>query len=125
MKLAIVTDDHQTISAHFGRALFYEVFTIEQGKVTAQATLPKLGHGVSPVGSGHEHAEHHHNHDHASMLAPIADCQVLLARGMGTPAYLSLKQQGIQPFITDICEIKEAVEAYIAGTLVDHPERLH
>jgi predicted Fe-Mo cluster-binding NifX family protein len=34
MKIAVVTDDHLTISAHFGRAVFYEVFTISEGKVT-------------------------------------------------------------------------------------------
>ena len=32
MKIAVVTDDHQTISAHFGRAMYYEVFTVVDGK---------------------------------------------------------------------------------------------
>jgi hypothetical protein len=44
---------------------------------------------------------------------------------MGTGAQLSLKEHGIQPIITDIREIPAAVDAYLAGTLVDHPERLH
>jgi predicted Fe-Mo cluster-binding NifX family protein len=126
MKIAIVTDDHQTISAHFGRAQFYEVFTIESGKVTARETFIKDNHKVVTLGAQPEsHDEHQHQHDHNAMIVPIADCNVLLTRGMGMGAHASLKEHGIQPIITDIHEIQAAVNAYIAGMLVDHPERLH
>ena len=126
MKIAIVSDDHQTISAHFGRAQFYEVFTIDAGKVTARKTLVRSNPQVIAVGERHEaEGEHHHNHDHNAMITPISDCQVLLAGGMGMGAHLSLKEHGIQPIITDIREIQAAVDAYLAGTLVDHTERLH
>lgn len=33
MKIAVVTDDHKTISAHFGRAQNFVVFTVEDNKV--------------------------------------------------------------------------------------------
>ena len=126
MKIAIVSDDHQTISAHFGRAQFYEVFTIDAGKVTARETLVRFNSQIVAVGGGHEpEGEHHHHHDHNAMMTPISDCQVLLAGGMGTGAHLSLKEHGIKPIITDIHEIQAAVDAYLAGTLVDHAERLH
>jgi predicted Fe-Mo cluster-binding NifX family protein len=126
MKIAIVTDDHQSISAHFGRALFYEVFTIEADKVTARETLTRSNSQVVTIGGGHEpETGHHHQHDHNAMIAPIADCSVLVTRGMGMGAHVSLKEHGIQPIITDIHEIQDAVDAYIAGMLVDHPERLH
>ena len=126
MKIAIVTDDHQTISAHFGRAQFYEVFTIDAGNVTARETLVRSNTQIVAVGSGHEpEGEHHHHHDHNAMMTPISDCQVLLAGGMGMGAHLSLKEHGIQPIITDVREIQAAVDAFLAGTLVDHMERLH
>lgn len=126
MKIAVVTDDHQTISAHFGRAQFYEVFTIDADKVTARETLVRSNSQIVAVGGGHEpEGEHHHHHDHNAMIAPISDCQVLLAGGMGMSAHLSLKEHGIQPIITDIREMQGAVDAYLAGTLVDHMERLH
>ena len=126
MKIAVVTDDHQTISAHFGRAQFYEVFTVESGKITAHETHARsfpqtVVVGAQPGADG----DHHHQHDHNAMIAPIADCQVLLTRGMGTGAHVSLKEHGIQPIITDIGGIQAAVDAYLAGALVDHPERLH
>jgi predicted Fe-Mo cluster-binding NifX family protein len=59
------------------------------------------------------------------MLEPIRDCQVLVARGMGQGAYDNLKSSGIQPILSDISEIDQAVKAYMDGQLVDHMERLH
>jgi predicted Fe-Mo cluster-binding NifX family protein len=126
MKIALVTDDHQTISAHFGRAQFYEIFTLEAGKVTNRETIARSFPQMLAIGAGHEpEGEHSHQHDHNAMITPIADCQALLTRGMGRGAHLSLQEHDIQPIITDIHEIQAAVEAYLAGTIVDHPERLH
>jgi len=125
MKIALVSDDHQTISAHYGRAQFYEVFTIEAGKVTAHEAFARANQWLTVNNGGHAPEHEHHHHDHNAMIVMISDCQVLLARGMGMDAHLSLKEHGIQPIITDIREIQAAVDAYLAGTLIDHPERLH
>jgi predicted Fe-Mo cluster-binding NifX family protein len=59
------------------------------------------------------------------MVAAIADCQVLLARGMGAGAFTSMQQAGIEPIVTDIEDIGAAVEAYLAGTLRNQVEKLH
>jgi predicted Fe-Mo cluster-binding NifX family protein len=126
MKIAIVTDDHQTISAHFGRAQFYEVFTLEAGKITRRETIARTFPQLLAVEAGSQpETGHAHQHDHSAMLTPIADCEALLARGMGRGAHLSLQEHDIQPIITDLQEIQAAVEAYLAGTLIDHPELLH
>ncbi len=130
MKIAVVTDDHRTISAHFGRAVFYEVFTISDGKITAQETLPKPAHGQP--GNQHQ-SEPGFAHGfgpteeglHALMLAPIRDCQVLLAGGMGQGAFNNLSQAGIHPILTDILEIDLALKSYLVGHLGNRPERLH
>ena len=130
MKIAVITDDHQTISSHFGRATYYEVFTIENGKITQQVTRPKPGHNQF-AGEPHDNLGEGHGHGpaaegrHVRMIEPICDCQVLLARGMGQGAHDNLRRAGIQPILTDIHEIEHAVKAYIAGQLIDHPERLH
>ena len=59
------------------------------------------------------------------MTAAIADCEVLLARGMGAGAYESMRQAGIRPIVTDIATIDDAIAGYLAGTLADHIESLH
>jgi predicted Fe-Mo cluster-binding NifX family protein len=130
MKIAAVTEDGVTISQHFGRAPYYVVLTVEDGQVVGREQREKVAHGRGA--DGHVHVEGQaHGFDaasqdtHGRMAAPIADCQVLLARGMGMGAYDSLKQAGIQPVITDIAAVDEAVAAYVAGTLRSHIERLH
>ncbi len=134
MKIAAVSKDGVTISQHFGRAPLYVVVTAEDGKIISREQRDKLGHahfanepheeqhGADPRGHGFDPAAQNR---HARMAAAIADCQVLLARGMGTGAYQSLEQAGIRPVVTDIASIDEAVQAYLAGSIVDHTERLH
>jgi predicted Fe-Mo cluster-binding NifX family protein len=130
MKIAAVTEDGVTISQHFGRAPYYIVLTIADGQVVGREQREKVAHGRGA--GGHVHIEGQaHGFDaasqdtHGRMAAPIADCQVLLARGMGMGAFQSLTQAGIQPVITDIAAVDEAVAAFLAGTLTNHIERLH
>jgi predicted Fe-Mo cluster-binding NifX family protein len=59
------------------------------------------------------------------MAQAISDCEVLLCRGMGQGAYISMQRLGITPIVTDVAGIDEAVQTYIEGRLQDHPEKLH
>ena len=132
MKIAAVSDDGITISQHFGRAAYYVVVTIQDNQIIAREKREKMGHAQF---GGETHAEENdprgHGFDpasqsrHTRMANAITDCQVLLARGMGAGAYDSMKAAGIRPIVTDIPSIDDAVQAYLAGTLVDHTERLH
>jgi predicted Fe-Mo cluster-binding NifX family protein len=122
--IAFVTDDGSTISSHFGRALYYEMITLQDGKVTDRKRVSKAGHH-SFGSEAHGEQGHHDDHKHATMTAPIAGVAVLVARGMGMGAQQHLVASGIQPILTDLHTIDEAVEHYIAGTLVDNPRRLH
>ncbi len=131
MKIAVITDDGKSISQHFGRALYYAVFTIEDGKVTQREMRDKLGHSHF---AGEHHEEQHGaghgmdaaSHDrHVQMAGSIVDCQAILCGGMGMGAYESMRRLDIQPIVTDYREIEAAVQAYIAGQIEDHTEKLH
>jgi predicted Fe-Mo cluster-binding NifX family protein len=145
MKIAVVTDDEKTISVHFGRAQYYMVFTVEDGnpstparpsaperRVIAQEIRPKANHSQFSGEQGH-HGEHGNSHGmdpqsqhrHGMMMDTIADCHVLIARGMGQGAHYSLKERGIRPVLTDIQDIQEAVEAFLDGKLIENMARLH
>ena len=131
MKIAAITEDGITISQHFGRAPFYVVVTVEEGKIVNKEKRNKTGH--------HTFAAHHpdlapgerHGYDagsqvrHASMMETITDCQVLIAGGMGWGAYESLKSRSIEPVVTDVENIEEAVKLYLQGKLPNLMERLH
>jgi len=132
MKIAVVTDDGTTICQHFGRAQYYTVVTIENGKVVSKEKRSKAGHHVP----GAEHASHEshgaqHGFDenaqksHAGMMANITDCQVVFAGGMGWGAQVSLKNAGIDVHMTDVENIDEAIRLYIDGKLPNLQERLH
>jgi len=134
MKIAAVSEDGVTISQHFGRAPFYVVVTVKDGKIVSHEKRDKMGHdqfsgetheathGEDPRGHGFDPAAQNR---HTRMATAIADCEVLLARGMGAGAYESMKQANICPVVTDVVNIDEAVQAYIESRLEDHTERLH
>jgi len=131
MKIAAITEDGTTVSQHFGRAPLYVVATVENGEIINKETRDKTGH--------HTFAAHHpesapgerHGYDagaqtrHASMAETIADCQVLIAGGMGWGACESLKSRNIEPVVTDVENIDEAINLYLAGKLPNLVERLH
>ena len=139
MKIAVVTDDGKTISAHFGRATKYVICTVEKGVLVSQELIDKPNfHGKQQHHHQHDlvqidHKEHKQEHGfgkqaaekHQTMFAPILDCDVLVARGMGMGAHRGLEQANIRPIITDISDIHAAVQAVISGEIVDHRERLH
>ncbi len=133
MKIAVVTDDEKTISAHFGRAQYYVVFTIENSMVTRQETRPRDSVCQCDGDHDHHHGEHGHAHGtdsqseqrHNKMAGAIQDCEILLARGMGQGAHNNLKEHNIKPVLTDIQDISEAVDAYLAGKLIENLSRVH
>ena len=134
MKIAVVTDNGESISQHFGRAPYYVVFSVENGRILSQETRKKAGHHAAGIQDCHEDQSCHdakHGMDaesqnkHTGMLANILDCQVLIAGGMGFGAYESMKSSGIEPIITDSDSIDEAVKLHLEGKLINLMEKLH
>ena len=132
MKIATITEDGVTVSQHFGRAPYYLVTTVEDGKVVKIEKRDKAGHHTFATGQ-HPETEpgERHGYDagaqsrHAVMAQGIADCQVLIAGGMGWGAYESLKSRGIETVVTDVENIEVAVRLYVDGKLPNLMERLH
>ena len=134
MKVAVITENGATISQHFGRAPIYLVLTVEGGKVIDREKRVRAGgHAAcdcaenhTDLASGERHGlDAESRHKHTVMAEAIADCQVLIAGGMGLGAYESLKSYNIKPIITDIEAVDKAVELYLEGKLSNLMERLH
>lgn len=132
MKIAFITDDGEKISRHFGRAPYYLVFEVEDGKVINREMREKLGHQhFAAQGEHHEH-ENHDGHSgmeahgkHMSMTEAIQDCEALICGGMGMGAYQSMEALGIKPVVTEKSDIEETLRAYLDGSLKDQTEMLH
>jgi len=132
MKIAVITDDGTKVSQHFGRAPYYIVFTVENGKIIQKERRNKAGHhSFGTHKEEHPSAEQRHGYDsaaqarHETMANTISDCQVLIAGGMGWGAYESLKSRGIEVIVTDVTDTDEAVKKYTEGNLINKMERLH
>ncbi len=133
MKIAAVSEDGVNVSQHFGRAPYYVVLTVEGTTIVSRETRSKeAGHHASAT---EEHSRptrgERHGCDagsqpkHRRMAETIADCEALIAGGMGYGAYESLKGYGVRPIVTDVGDIREAVLRYAKGNLPDLRERLH
>ncbi len=129
LRIAIPTEDGERISAHFGQAPRYVVFTVQEGRVVGREERPKAHH--------HHHGEHeHHHHDHdnghghrpgqhfQAMIANIRDCQVVILGGIGQPGYQRLLAAGYEVYLTG-GRIEDAVHAYLEGRLSSDPRRVH
>ncbi|MEO0091552.1 MAG: NifB/NifX family molybdenum-iron cluster-binding protein [candidate division WOR-3 bacterium] len=64
----------------------------------------------------------HHIDRHGLILEALKDCKVVISHGMGMRIYNDLKNAGIEVFITDFTDIKQALDNYLKGTLIDKPE---
>ena len=122
MKIAFVADDEQTISAHFGRAPYVVVVTVEAGQEVAREVRSK------PHNREGQHNQEHvrrHGHTRDDIAASMADCDVMVVRGIGRPAMGHAQTLGLQVILPREKHIDEALAAYLAGTLQSDERRIH
>jgi len=132
--IGFVCDDPQTISAHFGRAPLVVAVTVEDGREIARDVRPRS------EGGHHHHHNHHHDHDHdhshehdhghhhgdhSPKFAELADCQVMIVRGIGSPALDHAQARGMAVYLVAQSSVDEALAAYLAGTLTSDARRVH
>jgi predicted Fe-Mo cluster-binding NifX family protein len=120
LKIAFPTDDGTTISAHFGRAPYFMIVTLDESQAPQFEQRAKSYHG-----NGEQESHDHHDHNHTGMFAPLADCQVLIAGGMGQPAYDSAIAAGLTVIPIGEKSIAAALEAFRANALVADARRVH
>jgi predicted Fe-Mo cluster-binding NifX family protein len=114
-KVAFATDDGSNINRHFGHLRGYVVVTVTDGLPTQRGLLPRPGDSDNPGGG----------HNHGALLAPIADCNVLIAGGMGLPMARHVAAQGLGLVLTSLTTIDEALDKYLAGSLDHEADRAH
>ena len=122
MKAAVVTDDLQSVSAHFGMARHYLVYDIEGGVVRGKEVRDKVGHGA---GEHHHQGEGAESHLHDTMHANVEDCEAIISGGMGRPMFESIRAAGMKAFVTRIRNADDAVKALADGSIDNHLELLH
>ncbi len=121
MKVCFPTDDGLILSRHFGQALYFKIYTLENNQAASVELRPKAHHSQGE--HGHEHAQG--IHPGQQMFETIADCQVLICGGMGAPAYNRAIAAGMEVFLTPETSIDEAMKAFQDGKLVSELGLMH
>jgi predicted Fe-Mo cluster-binding NifX family protein len=119
MKIAVPTNDGVSISEHFGRSAAFLIVEIEDGSVKSKEIKQNAGqhtHDHSSCGGG---SGAHEAHNHGSIVAALAGCEVVICAGMGSRAAEALKQAGIREIIVaPPGRADEMVGSYLRGELV-------
>ena len=127
-KAAFATNDGTKISKHFGRAEYFEVIEMNEGKITSRE---RRANTAGHHNQSHEHNAAHHeiNHEHqerhSKMAEIIKDCDYVIAGGMGYPIFNALSSLGKNVIVTSLNNIEEALTEIAEGTIVNHTEKLH
>jgi predicted Fe-Mo cluster-binding NifX family protein len=117
MRVAVASQDGESISAHFGRCACFIIFDVEDGKALRRE-LRQNTHSLDDDGNCHNpgHCDQPHSHD--GIVRALHDCQAALCYGMGWRAADELIKSGIHPVIVDGKRSpEEAVSLYIQGKL--------
>lgn len=119
MRIAIASDDEQTIANHFGRTRGFMIYETEDGVIKNQYYRNNdfTGHA-----RGLEHASHHIDR-HGPILNALNDCHAVISRGMGRRIYEDLQNAGIETFIVEEIETDSAIRLYLQNNLRDNPDK--
>jgi len=123
MKVAIPTNNKETISAHFGRTKGFLIVDIENGNIVNEEYIPNTitGHVQHPHDTEHSQPHsHEHNHSidtHEQVAQRFANIDVVIAGGMGYGMKSRFESANIRTIITSEKDIKTALEHFINGTL--------
>jgi predicted Fe-Mo cluster-binding NifX family protein len=118
-KLAFPTDDGETISRHFGQARQFRVVMLLDGRIAASELREKASHQHG------EHPETENAHPGQRMVETVADCQVVISGGMGTPMLARLEAAGLKVYLTREASIAAATKAFLDGTLENDALLIH
>jgi predicted Fe-Mo cluster-binding NifX family protein len=122
-RIAIATNNGETISRHLGEALFYLVVELDDaGGITFEKReKPHRDRAGEQGGEG----PGKHAHLGPALFAPVHDCQILISGGMGRQAYDHAVAQGLEVILPAQERIDDALQAYRAGQLVSDMRRVH
>jgi predicted Fe-Mo cluster-binding NifX family protein len=137
-RIAVASDDGDQIAAHTGRCRQFIVYDIEgpvarrievrPNRVTAHArgectvtgggaTAPTADLPAPRPGPSTGHHPGHSHHSHEGLLEVLADCQVLLTRGLGARLVDDLARRGIEAFICRDDRADAAAALFAQGLL--------
>jgi predicted Fe-Mo cluster-binding NifX family protein len=117
-RLAFASYDGLTISRHFGHVKQFIVVEFREGAEIDRSlrqnadALPDETHRTR-------------GHDHDALLDVIADCDLIVAGGMGLPMADRARERGFEVILTSEQTVDRAIARYLTGELGHEPALAH
>lgn len=118
MRIAVPSDDGQSVSKHMGRCSGFVIFSGDQNGIEREVfrlnTMTAHAQGLCD-GSG-SHGSHH-THTHGSLLEALADCEAVVVGGLGPRLLVDLRSKGIAVYLTEEDDALTAARLVAEGRL--------
>jgi predicted Fe-Mo cluster-binding NifX family protein len=117
-KIAFASSDGLTISRHFGHVKQFVVVEAREGQEIERSARRKadaLPIETSPM----------KGHDHDALLDLIADCDTIVAGGMGKPMLDRSVARGFEVILSSERDLDVALARYQVGELAHQPSLVH
>ncbi len=127
MNIAIPSNDGLTVSAHFGRSRGFIVFKTSKQEILSEEYRENTVTGHA-LGQHTEHTEEHHHqngehtHSHTGILGVLADCEAVIAGGMGQRLFNDLTGAGKKVFVSREENARQAVKLLLTDQLDSNPD---
>lgn len=126
MKIAIPSMDGNSLSMHFGRSRGFIIYTIDNQTISGKEYRNNdfTGHAQGLHHEhNHDHDPSHQGHSHIGILNVLADCEIVIAGGMGQRLFSDLTQAGKSIYITSETNPETAVKLFLENKLDSNPEK--
>jgi len=117
MKIAIPTNDRNTVAERSGRAAEFAIITIEStGVVSVEYLINSHEHthhggGEHHHGHGNGHGHDEHNHGHGDIVALLKGVDLVIGKKFGPHFARDFHDAGIKMKLTKFNSIDEVVKA--------------
>lgn len=117
MRIAVASDDGMDVAAHTGRCRGFVVFDVNGQDAARGDFRPNTytAHAQGKCDGGDE--QPHAHHTHGPLLDALADCRVLVTRGLGPRLVADLAARGIEAYVCSAGQADEAARLYAQGRL--------
>jgi len=121
MKIAVATNNQQTVAGHVGRCKGFMIYDTDDLKIKTKEyrenTFTHHRQGLHQEGQHHGGHGHGGGQGHKRLMEGIGDCQYLIFQSGGWRMIEDLKANNIQPIVTDEKIADDAVQKFIKGEL--------
>lgn len=120
MKIAVASDDGVSIAQHTGRCRGFVIYETADSAATRleQRANGFTAHARGECSGEHTHAPGESHHSHGPLVDALADCAVLVTRGLGQRLVADLEARGIQVYLAPGVPADDAAQLFAQGRLL-------